>query len=84
MSTDAESLYQAALHLPEDERFLLANRLLESVEGERDPDYDEAWAAEIGRRIEEIENGTAKMIPWEEVRARLREGLDESADALNS
>ncbi len=84
MSTDAESLYQAALKLPDNERFMLANRLLESVEGERDADYEEAWAAEIARRIEEIDNGTAKMIPWDEVRARLREGLDESADASNS
>lgn len=81
MSTDAENLYQAALKLPDDERFLLANRLLESVEGERDPDYEEAWAAEIARRVEEIENGTAEMLSWEEVRAKLREGLDESPDA---
>jgi len=80
MSTDAESLYQAALKLPDGERFMLANRLLESVEGGRDPDYDEAWAAEIGRRIEEVENGTVEMIPWEEVRAKLYEGLDECPD----
>ena len=83
MSTDAESLYQAALNLPEDERFHLASRLMESVEGERDPDYEEAWGAEIARRVEEIDNGTAKMVSWEEVRAQLREGLDESEDALN-
>jgi len=84
MSTDAESLYQAALNLPEDERFHLASRLMESVEGERDPDYEEAWGAEIARRIEEVENGTAEMIPWEEVRAKLREGLDEFPDSPHS
>jgi putative addiction module component (TIGR02574 family) len=80
MSTDAESLYQAAMKLPEDERFLLANRLLETVEDEREPGYEEAWAAEITRRMEEVENGTAEMIPWEEVQAKLYEGLDESPD----
>ena len=81
MSTDAESLYQAALKLSEDEQYDLAYRLLESVEGEREPGYEEAWAAEIARRIEEVENGTAEMLTWEEVRAKLREGLDESPDA---
>ena len=73
MSTDAENIYQAALKLPDDERFMLANRLLESVEGERDADYEEAWAAEIARRIEEIDNGTAKMIPWEDVKRMIHE-----------
>lgn len=81
MSTDAENLYQAALKLSGDERSQLAYRLLDSIEGERDPDYEEAWAAEIARRVEEIENGTAEMLSWEEVRAKLREGLDESPDA---
>ncbi len=84
MSTEAENLYQAALKLPEDERYYLASRLLESVEGERDPDYEEAWSAEIARRIEEIDNGTAKMIPWEEVQAKLREKLNGAADVSNS
>ncbi len=84
MSTDAENLYQAALKLPEEERFHLASRLLETVEGQRDPDYEEAWSAEIARRIEEIDNGTAKMIPWEEVRAKLREGLDGASEISNS
>ncbi len=73
MSTDAENLYQAALKLPEDERYYLASRLLESVEGQRDPDYEEAWSEEIRRRVEEIDNGTAEMIPWEEVKRMMNE-----------
>ena len=68
MTIEAENLYQAALKLSADERYYLAYRLLESVEAERDPDYEEAWAAEIARRIEEVENGTERMIPWEEVK----------------
>ena len=73
MSTDAENLYQAALKLSGDDRYHLAYRLLESIEGERDPGYEEAWAAEIARRVEEIDNGTAKMIPWEEVKRMIHE-----------
>jgi putative addiction module component (TIGR02574 family) len=33
---------------------------------------DAAWDAEIKRRIAEVESGTAKLIPAEEVFARLR------------
>ena len=32
-------------------------------------------AAELARRIAELENGSVQPIPWEEVRSRLREGL---------
>ena len=73
MSTDSENLYHAALKLSGDERFHLAHRLLESVECERDPDYEEAWAAEIARRIEEVENGKVKTVSWEEVKKMIHE-----------
>jgi putative addiction module component (TIGR02574 family) len=36
-----------------------------------DPDVEEAWDAEILRRIEEMESGTVEGIPWSEVRKRL-------------
>ena len=37
-----------------------------------DEEVDAAWDAEIKRRIVEIENGNAELIPAEEVFARLR------------
>ena len=73
MSTDAENLYQAALKLSGDERYHLAFRLLESIEGERDPDYEESWSKEIARRIEEVENGTVKTVSWDEVKKMIHE-----------
>ena len=73
MSTDVESLYQAALKLPGDERFHLASRLLQSVEAERDPDYEEAWSKEIARRIEEVENGSVETVSWEQVKRMIHE-----------
>ena len=33
------------------------------------------WKAEIQRRIEDIDSGRVKTIPWEEVRDRLRERI---------
>lgn len=48
------------------ERFLLANYRLP------DPALDAEWAAEIKRRMDEIESGRAVLIPGEEVMARVR------------
>ena len=38
-----------------------------------DPAIDEAWAKEIDRRVHEIESGTVKLIPAEEVFAKYRQ-----------
>jgi putative addiction module component (TIGR02574 family) len=40
----------------------------------QDPDeeIEAAWAEEIKRRLEEVESGTAKLIPAEEVFAEIR------------
>jgi len=47
----------------------LAGKLFESVDTEgRDSRWEEAWAAEVGRRVSEIDAGNAKLIPWSQVR----------------
>ena len=52
------------------ERFLAANYRLP------DPELDEVWATEIQRRVKEVEDGTAQLIPAEEVMERLRRIVD--------
>jgi putative addiction module component (TIGR02574 family) len=64
-------LLQSALQLPEDDRLALATELLESVEGPEDPEWSAAWAAELDRRVREIDEGRAKAVPWAEVKAKL-------------
>lgn len=64
-------LFRKAADLPEEDRAALAGLLIESLESERDPDVDEAWAAEIERRVEDIKSGRVEGVPWETVRARL-------------
>jgi putative addiction module component (TIGR02574 family) len=71
MSRTFTELWREAVELTEEERASLAGLLIESLEGEPDPDVEAAWAAEIERRVAEVENGTAKTVPWEEVRRRL-------------
>ncbi len=69
-ATPAE-LLQHALQLPEDDRLASATELLESVEGPEDPDWAAAWAAELDRRVRELDEGRAKGVPWAEVKAKL-------------
>ncbi|MFY7942202.1 MAG: addiction module protein [Burkholderiaceae bacterium] len=71
MSALAEELSRKALALSPEERVWLAEELLATVH-EEDPEVEAAWDVEIKRRITEIENGTAKLIPAEEVFAEIR------------
>lgn len=75
MSTNVEEITAAALALPEADRANLLARLMDSLDdapGSEDL-TDEAWEAEIARRLEEVRSGKEKGIPWEEVRKRLLE-----------
>jgi putative addiction module component (TIGR02574 family) len=65
------SIIAEALKLPEQERLEIAERLYESLDGPPDPDAEEAWAAEIERRLRSIDSGEAVLIPWEEARRRI-------------
>jgi putative addiction module component (TIGR02574 family) len=71
MTTLVDELSQKALELPAEERVLLAERLLATVH-EVDPEVEAAWDVEIQRRLTEIDRGTAKLIPAEEVFAKVR------------
>lgn len=71
MTRSVEELYEQASRLPEEDRAELAGKLLESIEGPPDEGVEEAWAAEIERRIADYQAGRVKTIPWSEVRARL-------------
>ena len=45
------------------------------LDGPADPDAEQAWDAEIQRRLSEIDAGTAKLIDREELRRRMRERM---------
>ena len=75
MSRTVIDLWKEAAELPDADRASLAGLLIESLEGEPDPDVEAAWAAEIEKRVAELDAGTVKNIPWEEVRQRLVDRL---------
>ena len=76
MPKDFKEIFRDAAGLPEHDRATLAGLLIESLESEPDPDVEAAWAAEIERRVADLETGTVKTIPWEEVRQRLLDRLN--------
>ena len=41
---------------------------LDPLDKPADEDVEDAWAAEIQRRIEELESGDVRPIPWHEAR----------------
>jgi putative addiction module component (TIGR02574 family) len=71
MSSDTVKLLEDALKLPEPERADLAACLYASLEQEPTRLLDPSWEVEIKRRLEEIDSGKAKLIPWEEARKRI-------------
>jgi putative addiction module component (TIGR02574 family) len=71
MTRAIEELYEQASRLPAEDRAELAGKLLESIEEPADEGVEEAWAAEIERRMSDYRAGRVKTIPWAEVRAHL-------------
>jgi putative addiction module component (TIGR02574 family) len=71
MTTLVDELSKKALELPAGERVRLAEKLLATVH-EVDPEVEAAWDVEIQRRLAEIDRGTAKLIPADEVFAEVR------------
>lgn len=57
--------------LDPDERATLMRLLTESLDTESDEGVDEAWMAEVERRMAELDSGAVQPIPWAEARARL-------------
>lgn len=71
MAKDFNELFREAATLPEQDRATLAGLLIDSLEGEPESDVDAAWDVEIQKRVAEVEAGTVKTVPWEEVQRRL-------------
>ena len=69
MSPQTQTLFDAALALPEDQRALLAERLLETLSEDGDEIADEELLAELDRRRAEMADGSDPGIPASETMA---------------
>ena len=83
MGAALKEIEKQALQLPLKERSELAHRLIVSLDGEPEDSPEaiaQAWEEEIARRVAEIDAGTAKLIPHEEVLTEIDELLKKSVD----
>jgi len=72
MSPEVSDLLKRALALPVDERAALANTLLDTLESTNESaSVQEAWDAEVARRIEDLKAGKAVTVPWKELHREL-------------
>ena len=71
MKPDVTDLLKKALELPTEARAALASSLLDSLDKKTDATTEEEWTQEIARRIEELDSGKVKTIPWAEARRQI-------------
>jgi hypothetical protein len=74
MTTEAQTILDEALKLPDAVRAEIAQRLLDSVRHELS---DDEYVAEIRRRVLASERGEAELIPAADVIREARERLGE-------
>ena len=70
MAKSARELFEEAMRLDPKERATLMSLLVDSLDGESEEGAEEAWRAEIERRIAELDSGQVQTVTWEELRAR--------------
>jgi putative addiction module component (TIGR02574 family) len=70
MTPEVSKLLERALSLSVEEQEALADSLISNLGGKVDEGVTAAWDAEIAKRIQELDSGTVKTIPWEQVRKR--------------
>ncbi len=76
MTPQVSELLEKALALSAQDRGLLIDRLIESLDdGPAEEGVEAAWDEEIKRRVEDIRSGRVKTIPGEEVLGRLKARL---------
>lgn len=79
MQHSFEEVRQIAHDLPEDQRLLLANSLLESASGQgafAEAQFVADWDEEIARRVADIKSGTAAACSAEDLASDLSSIVD--------
>ncbi len=62
MTPELSRLLEQALSLSVEEREALADSLISNLDGKVDEGVHAAWELEIGKRVAELDSGTAKTI----------------------
>jgi len=72
MSDQAEKFMKEALLLPEEERAVLVDKLLQSLSVPTQEDVDKLWMEEVEKRIEEYDNKKVEALDGDKVIKEIR------------
>ena len=75
MSSNLDRLTADAMKLPLRDRVQLAQRLVETLDDEVEPNTEALWFAEAERRLEELRSGKVEGIESDEAFRSAREAL---------
>lgn len=75
MAQGLKEITEEALRLPADERVVLAESLLLTIDEKHDLLVDESIMAELERRLQDFRDGKVTGIPADEAVRRIRETL---------
>ena len=71
MKPAQQRVLEDALRLPLAARAALAGHLLDSLDDTVDEDAESAWSKEIAHRIDDLDRGKVKTIPWSVARRQI-------------
>ena len=71
MNPGHKKVLEEALRLPAEARAALAGYLIESLDESVDEDAEAAWGQEIARRVDALDRGTVKTVPWSVARRQI-------------
>ncbi len=70
-----DRLAEEALSLSSEARALLADRIVESLDGSELSHIDRVWLSEAKRRRDEVRSGRVRTVPGEEALSRVRRSI---------
>ena len=70
-----DQLAEEALTLPNEDRAILAERLVESLDPTDDADLQAVWGAEAIRRLDDVREGRVQSVSGEEALKRVRQSV---------
>jgi putative addiction module component (TIGR02574 family) len=77
MAREISGILKKAPAMPAEARVAMAGSLLESLdEFPLDSGVEAAWSEEIARRVEELDSGKVKPVPWAEARRQISDLLN--------
>ncbi len=68
MTTQVETILKNAMALDANDRWNIAERLMETLEHDDEVIADAEWAVELQRRTDELNRDPTAGIPWESLR----------------